>query len=268
MFVIAGPCAIESRDLVFEVAKVVKGICDELGLSLFFKSSFDKANRTSLNARGVGMEQGLDILSEVKERFNVPILTDIHETWQCDPVAQVADVLQIPAFLSRQTDLIQKAVMTGKTVNIKKGQFMAPWDMKGVIQKANAVAPNPQLWLTERGSSFGYGRLVVDMSGIVLMRQYGYPVVFDATHSVQRPSSDGHTGGDNQLIRPLLRAAIATGIDGIFIETHPNPSEAISDSNCQLPLSQFEDVLKEALLFYKTFKQTLIKDYGKSGLST
>ena len=261
MFLIAGPCAIESRDIVMHTAETLKQICERLGINLYFKSSYDKANRTSLSDRGVGMERGLEILQEVKSTFALPILTDVHESWQCAPVAEVADVLQIPAFLSRQTDLLVAAAKTGKIVNVKKGQFMAPWDMRGAIAKIEAYQPNnttpsyttlhnpiPHIWLTERGSSFGYGNLIVDMTSLVKMREYGYPVVFDATHSVQQPSSQaGVTGGNREMAPHLIRAAVAVGIDGLFLEVHPEPEKAISDAANQVRLSNVESILKQAL---------------------
>ncbi len=246
MFLIAGPCAIENRDMVMLSAEHLKKVCEELSIRLYFKSSFDKANRTSLSQRGIGIEEGLKILQEVKDTFQLPILTDVHESWQCASVAQVADVLQIPAFLSRQTDLLQAAAKTGRIVNVKKGQFMAPWDMKGAISKITQVG-GQQVWLTERGSSFGYGRLVVDMTSLVEMRQLGCPVIFDATHSVQQPSTQaGVTGGNRTLVPYLMRAALAVGVDGLFLEVHPNPDQAISDAANQVRLSEIKDILIQA----------------------
>lgn len=246
MFLIAGPCAIENRDITLTTAEALKRIAQDMHIELYFKSSFDKANRTSLTQRGVGMEEGLAILDEVKCTFGLPILTDVHESWQCEPTAQVADVIQIPAFLSRQTDLIQAAAKTGKVVNIKKGQFMAPWDMRGAIDKVKEVAPATPVWLTERGSSFGYGRLVVDMTSLVEMRQFGCPVVFDATHAVQQPSSaNGVTGGNRAMVPYLMRAAAAVGVDGMFVEVHPNPEKAISDAANQLKLSELRSILEQ-----------------------
>lgn len=252
MFLIAGPCAIENRDCVMQTAETLNRLCYDLGITLYFKSSFDKANRTSASARGVGMDEGLRILSEVKEQFELPILTDVHECHQCAPVAEVADVIQIPAFLSRQTDLLQSAARTGRIVNVKKGQFMAPWDMKGAIEKIEQIVPNAakegHVWLTERGSSFGYGRLIVDMTSLVEMRRFGCPVIFDATHSVQQPSSPtGVTGGNRELVPHLMRAAVAVGVDGLFIETHPNPDEAISDAANQVRLKDMKTLLEQAL---------------------
>ena len=270
MFLIAGPCAIESREIVMHTAETLKQICDRLGIQLYFKSSYDKANRTSISQRGVGMEAGLQILQEVKSTFGLPILTDVHESWQCAPVAEVADVLQIPAFLSRQTDLLVAAAKTGKIVNVKKGQFMAPWDMRGAIAKIEGArgekamrregekAPQKSadfsgpsqagIWLTERGSSFGYGNIIVDMTSLVKMREYGYPVVFDATHSVQQPSNQaGVTGGNREMVPHLIRAAVAVGIDGLFLEVHPEPEKAISDAANQVRLSDVETILQQAL---------------------
>lgn len=235
-----------------QTAEVLNRLCYDLGITLYFKSSFDKANRTTASARGVGMDEGLRILQEVKEQLGLPILTDVHESWQCEPVAEVADVLQIPAFLSRQTDLLQAAASTGRIVNVKKGQFMAPWDMSGAIAKIEQVQPNAahegRIWLTERGSSFGYGRLVVDMTSLVEMRRFGCPVIFDATHSVQQPSTQaGVTGGNREMVPALMRAALAVGVDGLFIETHPNPDLAISDAANQVRLSDMETLLKQAI---------------------
>lgn len=267
MFLIAGPCAIEGEQMVLDTAAELQQVCREIGIPLYFKSSFDKANRTSSSSeRGVGMTEGLRILAEVKQRYGLPIVTDVHESYQCAPVAEVADVLQIPAFLSRQTDLLQAAARTGRIVNIKKGQFMAPWDMRGAIQKCREVAPAEvrdqkseirsqmlevsRIWLTERGSSFGYGNLVVDMTSLVRMREYGCPIVFDATHSVQQPSSQqGITGGNRELVPPLMRAALAVGVDGLFLEVHPDPDHAISDAANQVRLSDIRSILTQAKAF-------------------
>lgn len=250
MFLIAGPCAIENEQTVMQTAQTLRDVCSDLGIRLYFKSSFDKANRTSASQRGVGIDEGLRILAEVKSRFGLPILTDVHESWQCERVAQVADVLQIPAFLSRQTDLLQAAARTGRIVNIKKGQFMAPWDMRGAIAKCREVNAVSQVWLTERGSSFGYGNLVVDMTSLVRMRDYGCPVIFDATHSVQQPSSQqGVTGGNREMVPYLMRAALAVGVDGIFLEVHPDPEHAISDAANQVRLADIRPILEQALAF-------------------
>lgn len=259
MFLIAGPCAIESRDIVLQTAESLKRMCEEHGLKLYFKSSFDKANRTSASARGVGMEEGLRILQEVKTQFALPILTDVHESCQCAPVAEVADVLQIPAFLSRQTDLIQAAARTERIVNVKKGQFMAPWDMRGVLEKVDeSVGNHQQLWLTERGSSFGYGNLVVDMTSLVELRKFGCPVVIDATHAVQRPSSaNGVTGGNREMVPAIMRAALAVGVDGLFVETHPDPDKAISDAANQVRLSDMPQLLDMAMAYDQLTHQML-----------
>jgi len=245
---IAGPCAIESEEMTMMVARELKQICNELQIPLIFKSSFDKANRTSAKApRGVGMEEGLRILQRVKDELHLPVITDVHESWQCAPVAEVADMLQIPAFLSRQTDLLVAAAKTGKPVNVKKGQFMAPWDMKNVIDKFKD-AGNENVLLCERGSSFGYNNLVVDMTGLVEMRSYGQPVIFDATHSVQKPGGQGtSTGGNREMVPYLMRAALAVGVDGIFAEVHPDPEHAFSDGPNQLRLSQIREILEEAI---------------------
>jgi 2-dehydro-3-deoxyphosphooctonate aldolase (KDO 8-P synthase) len=240
-----------------QTAATLKEVCERLGVQLYFKSSFDKANRTSPSERGVGMEQGLAILKEVKETYGLPILTDVHESWQCAKVAEVADVLQIPAFLARQTDLLEAAAKTGKVVNVKKGQFMAPWDMRGAIAKVKGASDGTaQVWLTERGSSFGYGNIIVDMTSLVKMREYGCPVIFDATHAVQQPSSQaGVTGGNREMVPHLMRAALAVGVDGLFLEVHPDPDNAISDAANQVRLSDIETILKQAIAIDSLNKQ-------------
>lgn len=243
---LAGPCAIESYETCAEVAETLKQITDELGINYVFKSSFDKANRSSIDSqRGAGMAAGLKVLAKIKENYHVPIVTDVHEPYQCEPVAEVADVLQIPAYLSRQTDLLLAAGKTGRVVNIKKAQFMAPEDIQTAVDK---VATNDQnILVTERGTMFGYHQLVVDMTSLIQMRATGYPVIFDATHSVQVPSGYGnHSGGDRDYAFPLMRAALAIGIDGIFAEVHPNPPEAISDQDSQLYLSKIRPILENA----------------------
>ncbi len=230
LFLIAGPCVIESPAHPLKIARRLKEITEELGIPFVFKASYDKANRSSIGSfRGVGLERGLDILATVKAKVGVPILTDVHETSQVAKAAQVADVLQIPAFLCRQTDLVLEAARSGRAVNIKKGQFMAPWDMKGVMGKA-ATTGNPNLMVTERGASFGYNTLVVDMRSFPELRSFGYPVVFDITHSVQRPGGLGdRSGGDAHFIDTLGPAGVAAGVHGIFMETHEDPSQALSD---------------------------------------
>jgi len=243
---LAGPCAIESYETCAEVAETLKQITDELGINYVFKSSFDKANRSSIDSqRGAGMAAGLKVLAKIKENYHVPIVTDVHEPYQCEPVAEVADVLQIPAYLSRQTDLLLAAGKTGRVVNIKKAQFMAPEDIQTAVNK---VATNDQhILVTERGTMFGYHQLVVDMTSLIQMRATGYPVIFDATHSVQVPSGYGnHSGGNRDYAFPLMRAALAIGIDGIFAEVHPNPPEAISDQDSQLYLSKIRPILENA----------------------
>lgn len=240
----SGPCAAESYDICMETGSKVKEICQKLGIDYVFKASFDKANRTSAGSyRGSGLDSGLNILSRVKKDLNVPIVTDIHESYQAKEVAEVADVLQIPAFLCRQTDLLLAASETGKMVKVKRGQFMAPEDMKYAVDKVRG-AGNPNICLTERGVSFGYHNLVVDMRALPTMRQYA-PVVFDVTHSVQQPGGAGGTSGGQRQFAPYLgRAAAAVGVDGFFIETHPNPSQALSDGPNMVPLHEMEDFLK------------------------
>jgi 2-dehydro-3-deoxyphosphooctonate aldolase (KDO 8-P synthase) len=254
---IAGPCVIESLDLCREVAATVKPLAEKLGLSYIFKASFDKANRTSGSSfRGQGMEKGLEVLAAIKSEFGVPVLTDIHEFAHCKPVAEVCDVLQIPAFLCRQTDLVLAAAETGRAVNIKKGQFLAPWDTKNILKKAESVG-NCNLLLTERGSSFGYNTLVVDMTGLPQMRSYGYPVVFDGTHSVQKPGGAGESsGGAREFIPHLTRAAVAVGVDAIFLETHPEPEKGLSDSASMLPLSALPALLEQVVAIDRIVRGT------------
>ena len=256
MFLIAGPCVIESEDLVNEVAAKMKEITDKLGIQYVFKASFDKANRSSISSfRGPGIEKGLEILSRVKEKYGVALATDIHEPWHCKVAAEVIDLLQIPAFLSRQTDLLIAAGETGKAINIKKGQFLAPWDMKNVVKKFEEIG-NKNIMLCERGASFGYNNLVVDMRGLLEMRKFGYPVVFDATHSVQIPGGQGETSGGNSVyVYPLARAALAVGVDGIFAEVHPDPSVAKSDGPNMLKLEDVENILKHLLKYDKLTKE-------------
>ena len=243
MVLFAGPCAAESYDLCMETGSQVKEICKKLNIDYVFKSSFDKANRTSAGSyRGPSREGGLDILARVKKDLRVPVVTDVHESSQCEEVATVADVLQIPAFLCRQTDLLKAAARTGKAVKIKKGQFMAPEDMKYALEKVREEG-NPNVFLTERGASFGYHTLVVDMRSLPVMRQYS-PVIFDVTHSVQQPGGKGGSSGGQREFAPFLaRAAAAAGVDGFFIETHPNPSKALSDGPNMIPLHEMQDFL-------------------------
>lgn len=248
---IAGPCVIESEENVMLIAKTVKEIAERLDLDYYFKASFDKANRTSINSfRGPGIDEGLRILKEVKDTYGLKIATDIHEPWQAEKVAEVCDIIQIPAFLCRQTDLLVAAAKTGKLINVKKAQFLAPWDMKNVINKIEE-AGNSNIMLCERGTSFGYNTLVVDMTGIVEMKKFGYPVVMDATHSVQKPGGKGNaTGGNRENVEPLAKAAIAAGTDALFFEVHPDPDNAKSDGPNMVKLNEFEDLLKRVIKVY------------------
>jgi len=243
-FLIAGPCVIENETLNRSVAEELKKITERLGIPFIFKSSFDKANRSSHQSfRGLGLEKGLRILEQIKTDLDVPVLTDVHEDTPLDEVADVVDVLQTPAFLCRQTNFIQNVAKTMKPVNIKKGQFMAPWDMKNVAEKARAVG-NQQVMLCERGYSFGYNNLVSDMRGLAVMREANAPIVFDATHSVQLPGGQGScSGGQREHVPVLARAAVAAGISGLFMETHPNPEEALSDGANSWPLARISDLL-------------------------
>ncbi len=244
-FLIAGPCVIESEKLALETATELRGIADKLGVPFIYKSSFDKANRSSHQSfRGPGLEEGLKILEKVKSEVGTPVLTDVHEDTPLDEVASVVDVLQTPAFLCRQTNFIQAVARAGRPVNIKKGQFLAPWDMINVVEKAKA-AGNDQIMVCERGVSFGYNYLVSDMRGLMVMRETGCPVVFDATHSVQMPGGKGTaSGGQREFVPVLARAAVATGISGLFMETHPDPENALSDGPNAWPLGQMADLLQ------------------------
>ena len=248
--VIAGPCVVESHDHAFEMAAGLSEITRKLGLGLIFKSSFDKANRTSLSgARGVGMEIGLQILADIADKYSCPVLTDVHEPEQCETAAKAVDVLQIPAFLCRQTDLLVAAASTGRAVNIKKGPFLAPWDMAHVAAKV-ADSDNHHILLTERGASFGYNTLVSDMRALPIMASLGYPVVFDATHSVQQPSGrGGSSGGQREFVSVLARAAVAVGVAAIFLETHQDPDKAPSDGPNMVPLKEMPDLLATLLEF-------------------
>lgn len=252
MILIAGPCVIESEELVYEIAKELKSITQELDLDFYFKASFDKANRTSINSfRGPGLEEGLRILKRVKEELNIKITTDIHEPWQASKVADVVDMIQIPAFLCRQTDLLVSAAKTGKIINVKKAQFLAPQDMKNVVNKLVSSGAK-EILLCERGTSFGYNTLVVDMTGIVEMKKLGYPVVMDATHSVQKPGGKGEsTGGNREYVEPLAKAAIAAGADALFFEVHPDPDNAKSDGPNMVKLGEFKELLIRVLKVYK-----------------
>ena len=255
LLIIAGPCVIEREDIVFETAQRLKEICRELQLPFIFKSSYDKANRTSMKSyRGPGIEEGLRILGAVKEKFSVPLLTDIHTPQEAVRVAEVVDVLQIPAFLCRQTDLIVAASGTGKTVNIKKGQFLSPWDITNIIDKFSSTG-NTDLMITERGTFFGYHNLVVDFRAFPIMRSFGYPVIFDVTHSLQLPGGEGScSGGQREFAEPLARAAVAAGVDGIFMEVHPEPDKALCDGPNTIPLGEVEGLLRRLKEVFQAVK--------------
>ena len=248
---IAGPCVIESEENVKLLAEAIKGIAERLDLDYYFKASFDKANRTSISSyRGPGIDKGLRILQKVKDTYGLKIATDIHEPWQAEKAAEVADIIQIPAFLCRQTDLLVAAAKTGKLINVKKAQFLAPWDMKNVVKKLEESGNN-HIMLCERGTSFGYNTLVVDMTGIVEMKKLGYPVVMDATHSVQKPGGKGNaTGGNREYVEPLAKAAIAAGADALFFEVHPDPDNALSDGPNMVKLNEFESLLQRVVKVY------------------
>jgi len=245
LFVIAGPCVIESEDIVLYTAERLKELCSQIGLPLLFKSSYDKANRTSLfSFRGPGIEKGLRILSDVQTRLKIPIISDVHSVEEVKPASEVLDALQIPAFLCRQTDLILAASNTGKPVNIKKGQFLAPWDVKNIIDKFISTG-NQNLFITERGTSFGYNNLVVDFRGLSIVRSFGYPIIFDVTHSLQIPGGQGSSsGGQREFAGPLARAAVAVGVDGIFMEVHPEPGKALCDGPNMIPINDVPDLLR------------------------
>jgi 2-dehydro-3-deoxyphosphooctonate aldolase (KDO 8-P synthase) len=255
---IAGPCAMESRDHAFEMAHALTEMTSRLGMGLIYKSSFDKANRTSANARrGMGLELALPIFADLKERFGCPVITDVHTAEQCAPAAEVVDVLQIPAFLCRQTDLLLAAAATGKVVNIKKGQFLAPWDMKNVLAKVTE-AGNPNVMATERGVSFGYNTLVSDMRALPILKSFGAPVVFDATHSVQQPGGQGTASGGDRTMAPILaRAAVAIGVAAVFIETHQDPDNAPSDGPNMIRLADMPGVLTVLQAFDRLAKSGL-----------
>ncbi len=265
--IISGPCVIEDKSLIFDICDYLKEITDKLNVNFIFKSSFDKANRSSINSfRGPGIDKGLKILSEVKQKYKVQILTDIHETNQAKLAAEVVDVIQIPAFLSRQTDLLiaaaDEVINKGKIINIKKGQFLAPWDMKQVVNKLKERGIEPssnKIWLTERGNSFGYNTLVVDFRSLIELRQFKCPVIFDATHSVQQPGGKGNcSGGQREFVAPLGRAAIAIGVEGIFMEVHPDPEKAKSDGPNMVPLYRVEEIIKDFLSLKAAIKNPAV----------
>jgi 2-dehydro-3-deoxyphosphooctonate aldolase (KDO 8-P synthase) len=255
LLIIAGPCVIETEDILFETAAGLREICDRLSLPFIFKASYDKANRTSINSyRGPGIHEGLGMLKEVRERFNIPLLTDVHSPEEARTVSDVADVLQVPAFLCRQTDLVIAASGTGRPVNIKKGQFLAPWDVRNIIEKFVSTGNN-QLMITERGTSFGYNNLVVDFRTFPIMSSFGYPVIFDLTHSLQLPGGKGtSSGGQREFAEPLARAAVAAGVDGLFMEVHPDPDRALCDGPNMIPLDEVEGLLRKLKEIYQVIK--------------
>jgi len=264
IFLIAGPCVIESQQMAMDTAGKLKDICSELKINFIYKSSYDKANRSSGKSfRGFGLDKGLQILSEVKAQLGVPVLTDVHNIEDISPVAAVVDVLQTPAFLCRQTDFIHAVARSGRPVNIKKGQFLSPWDMKNVVDKAREAGGEDNIMVCERGASFGYNNLVSDMRSLAVMRNTGCPVVFDATHSVQLPGGQGTvSGGQREFVPVLARAAVAAGISGLFMETHPDPSRALSDGPNAFPLAHLKALLNTLLELDKTVKQRgLIEEY-------
>ena len=259
LFLISGPCVVESEKLALEIAERVKNIAQSLRIPYIFKASYKKANRTSGESfRSIGVQNSLEILAKVREKVKVPVLTDVHSEIEAVIAADYADILQIPAFLSRQSDLLEAAGETGKIINIKKGQFLSPEDMKYQIKKVESTG-NKKILITERGTTFGYHNLVVDMRSLFLMKKFKYPVVYDATHSLQMPSvENGISGGSPEMIFPVARAAAAAGINGVFIETHPNPAKALSDSKSMLPLSKLEGLLKQLISIHK-----LVNNFGK-----
>ncbi|MCI5149785.1 MAG: 3-deoxy-8-phosphooctulonate synthase [Candidatus Electrothrix sp. MAN1_4] len=256
LLLLAGPCALESGDLGWQVAQEMKEVCERLGVSYVFKASFDKANRTSLNSfRGPGLRNGLRQLDRISKEVDVPVISDVHETVQMDLATDALDIIQIPAFLCRQTDLLVAAAKTGKTVNLKKGQFLSPWDMKYAVEKLRAAGCD-KILLTERGASFGYNNLVVDMRSLPVMRSFGCPVIFDATHSVQLPGGmGGCSGGQRKFIPTLTRAAMAAGIDGLFMEVHPDPDKALCDGPNSIPLNDVEALLQQLLAIRETVEK-------------
>ena len=251
LVILAGPCVLEDIERCLYIGRTIRDICQELGLPYVFKASFDKANRSSFfSFRGPGLDEGLKMLQKIGEELNVPIITDIHESWQATPVSEVADILQIPAFLCRQTDLLYAAAKTGRVVNVKKGQFMSPEDMRNVVDKLHESG-NESMMLTERGASFGYNNLVVDMRSFPIMRSLGYPVIFDGTHSVQLPGGAGTTsGGNREFVEYLVRAAVGAGVDGLFLEVHDNPDEALSDGPNMIYLDKLKELLQDAVAIH------------------
>ena len=255
LLIIAGPCVIESEEIVFYTAEKLKETCRTIGLPLLFKSSYDKANRTSLSSfRGPGFEKGLRILSDVRSKFDIPIISDIHSVEEVNPASEVLDALQIPAFLCRQTDIILYASRTGKPVNVKKGQFLAPWDIKNIIEKFISTG-NQNIFVTERGTSFGYNNLVVDFRGLPIMQSFGFPVIFDITHSLQLPGGMGKSsGGQREFAEPLAKAAAAVGVDGLFMEVHPEPDRALCDGPNMIKLDEVDKILTIVKAIYDSAK--------------
>jgi 2-dehydro-3-deoxyphosphooctonate aldolase (KDO 8-P synthase) len=255
LLIIAGPCVIESEEIVFYTAEKLKETCRTIGLPLLFKSSYDKANRTSLSSfRGPGFEKGLRILSDVRSKFDIPIISDIHSVEEVNPASEVLDALQIPAFLCRQTDIILYASRTGKPVNVKKGQFLAPWDIKNIIEKFISTG-NQNIFVTERGTSFGYNNLVVDFRGLPIMQSFGFPVIFDITHSLQLPGGLGKSsGGQREFAEPLAKAAVAVGVDGLFMEVHPEPDRALCDGPNMIKLDEVDKILTSVKAIYDSAK--------------
>jgi 2-dehydro-3-deoxyphosphooctonate aldolase (KDO 8-P synthase) len=257
-FVVAGPCVIESESLCYTVAELMKKVCEGLDILYIFKSSYDKANRTSLHSfRGPGLGEGAKILQRVKESFSVPVLTDVHSVQEAEYMGKVVDILQVPAFLCRQTDIVAACAKSQKIVNVKKGQFLSPVEMGAIVKKIEFYG-NKKILLTERGTFFGYHNLVVDIRSIPIMREFGYPVLFDATHSVQRPGAGEVSGGDAEFVHTLAQAAVAAGCDGVFLEVHPNPEDALCDKDCMLPLGKVKELLKTLLCIHD-----VVKDKGR-----
>jgi 2-dehydro-3-deoxyphosphooctonate aldolase (KDO 8-P synthase) len=260
LFLIAGPCVIENEQVVMETARALKQLSERLKIPVIFKSSYDKANRSAIDSyRGPGLIAGLKMLREVKTQLGLPVLSDVHHPGEVDAAAEVLDILQIPAFLCRQTDLVVAAARTGKAVNVKKGQFLAPWEMGNIVKKIES-AGNQRILLTERGASFGYNNLVTDMRSIPIMQRFGYPVIFDATHSVQLPGGQGtSSGGQREFIPTLTRAAVAAGCDGLFMEVHPDPARALSDGPTQVPLAELEGLLRQVKAIEAAVRSTAVQ---------
>ncbi len=255
---ILGPCQIESQTHADSICEQIMKITSEVGVNFVYKSSFDKANRTSIkSSRGIGIDEGLKILENIRNKFGCPVLTDVHESWQCDKVAEVVDIIQIPAFLCRQTDLLISAAKTGKTLNVKKGQFLSPYEMEHIVSKIESTG-NRNILITERGTMFGYNNLITDIRGLSIIKKLGYPVIFDATHSVQLPGASTISGGESEFVPILSKAAVTVGISSVFIETHENPSKAPSDGSSMLALDKLSEVLNEIKLFDAVTKNSIV----------